>query len=83
MYYFCGSILSYGKISLMGLHSIHFCDGSHHSRCRFSVLQKLFLGTAVRQHRNCFGVSGGLLTVPEIIKPARMNRSDGHSLKGY
>ncbi len=58
---------NYGKISRMGLYSVHYCDGSPHNRCRFPVLQKLFLGTAHCQHWNCPGVSGGLLTVSEIV----------------
>jgi hypothetical protein len=62
-------VMIYEKISLLGKYSLHYSDGSGDIRCRFPVLPALFLGTADGQHRNCVGVPGILLTVPEIVAP--------------
>ena len=50
--------------------ALHGGDGSRHSRCRFSVLQKPLLGTADREYWNRLGVRSVLLQIPE----ASMNK---------
>jgi hypothetical protein len=45
--------------------ALRIAVGSRHIRCRFPVLQKSVLGTADREHRNCFGIHSFLLKIPQ------------------
>lgn len=42
-------------------------DGSHHSRCRFRVLQKPILGTADSEYWHCLGVRSFLLEISQAF----------------